>query len=130
MPENQIYAAFVLACEHSTTGCIDQMTVSVRLQGATYNVTVPGSVQGVGFPRTLPNPFRIAHPVPSYYTWSPIHAGHIVPTGPDEVEAHYDAFNPWFLFPLHMGEWLAGMITGSQQTTWTCSVVGGCTPSP
>jgi RHS repeat-associated protein len=75
-PESQIYAAFLLACEHSTAGCIGQ-TVTVVFRGGTYNVTVEGSVTGVGFPSTLPDPLVIEHADWSYYTWSPINVGHM-----------------------------------------------------
>jgi len=123
-PESQIYAAFLLACEHSTTGCIGQ-TVTVVFRGGTYSVTVKGSITGVGFPSTLPDPLVIEHPHWSYYTWSPINVGHIAPLGVG-VQGHYDAFNPWFLFPLHLVEWGMGKLIGTQTSTWTCSVQGGC----
>ena len=125
LPINQITAAWQLACEHSTVGCTNGMTVSVRESGGTYNVTVPGSIPNVGFPETLPDPFTIEHPSWSYYTWSPINAGHVVPLL-GYVEGHYDAFNPWFLFPFHMVEWVAGRLTANQNSTATCSVIGGC----
>ncbi len=119
------YAAWLPACQHSSVACKDGMTVLVRKEGGNYNVRVKGEVVGVGFPATLPDPFTFEHPNASYYTWSPINPGHVVPLV-GYVEGHYDAFNPWFLLPFHLGEWIAGRITGSQYSTATCSVVGGC----
>jgi len=126
LPASQIYAAWQEACQHSTAECSETVTVLVRRRGWTYNVRVSGGIANVGFPRTLPNPFTFEHPQRSYYTWSPVNTAHLVPLIEERVEAHYDLFHAYFLFPLHMAEWIAGVLTGNQQSTWTCSVVGGC----
>jgi hypothetical protein len=133
LPQNQAYAAYMLACQHTAAPCAGDDTVTTRYQGVTGNYALIGTaLNGTSVLGMIPDPITGVHGGPSWYDWSLISTGHVA-TDPlsGVVEVHFDAFSPIFLNPLHyLLEYLPSLFInpepGVPGPTFNCTPGMGC----
>ncbi len=131
LPQNQAYAAYLVDCQHSTTPCKGNDTVTARYQGITGNYALAGStLNDASVTGMIPDPVESTHDGPSWYGWSLVNTAHVA-TYNGDVETHFDAFNPIFLTPLHfLFDYVPSLFInrkpGVPGPMYTCSPGRGC----